>query len=191
MLRSLKWAIAITMVFGFSASASAMGLKEDNAGKCPISGNAAKADATAEHKGKTVNFCCNGCVASFKKDPEKYTAKVNHQWASTGKIVQVACPLTGRPVNADAKVDVNGVEVKFCCNGCKGKAEKAEDKVNLVFANISKGYTMQDTCPVSGRKIDVEKSTTHNGKNVYFCCEGCAAKFKAEPAKFEAKLPKE
>ena len=27
---------------------------------------------TIEHDGKTVSFCCAGCVPGFKKDPEKY-----------------------------------------------------------------------------------------------------------------------
>ena len=40
------------------------------------------------------------------------------------------------------KVDINGVSVAFCCPGCKGKVEKAADKVALVFgdAAFAKGF---------------------------------------------------
>ncbi len=29
-----------------------------------------------EYKGKKVYFCCAGCIAGFKEDPEKYIAKL-------------------------------------------------------------------------------------------------------------------
>jgi YHS domain-containing protein len=43
-------------------------------------------------------------------------------------------------------------------------------------------------CPVSGHDIDAEFTFSHDGKLVGFCCEDCRDKFKAEPAKFVAKL---
>jgi YHS domain-containing protein len=40
---------------------------------CPVMGNAVSATApTVEYKGKTIGFCCAGCDAKFKKDPETY-----------------------------------------------------------------------------------------------------------------------
>ncbi len=46
----------------------------------------------------------------------------------------------------------------------------------------------QKTCPVSGEPIDPKVWTEHEGKKIYFCCKDCIAKFKAEPAKYMAKL---
>ena len=45
---------------------------------CPIMGG--KIDNStpykAEYKGKTIGFCCGGCVSMFNKEPEKYLEKL-------------------------------------------------------------------------------------------------------------------
>lgn len=43
---------------------------------CPISGDKVNAKATAVYQGKRYAFCCENCVAKFKKNPEKYLAKM-------------------------------------------------------------------------------------------------------------------
>lgn len=41
---------------------------------CPIMvGKPIKKDISADYQGKTVYFCCGGCVDKFKAEPEKYT----------------------------------------------------------------------------------------------------------------------
>lgn len=43
--------------------------------KCPVSGEeftVAADSPKTEWKGKTYYFCCQGCDATFAKDPEKY-----------------------------------------------------------------------------------------------------------------------
>ncbi|MDX1679976.1 MAG: hypothetical protein R3242_04515 [Akkermansiaceae bacterium] len=30
-----------------------------------------------EHEGQEVKFCCDSCIPSFKKDPEKYLSKLS------------------------------------------------------------------------------------------------------------------
>ncbi len=111
------------------------------------------------------------------------------QLLGTKQITQVACPFTGKPINPEATVDVGGVSVGFCCMNCKGKASKADDKVALVFGDLAKGFTLQTTCPVSGKAIDVTKMVKHDGKNVYFCCGNCPAAFEKDPSKYTAKVP--
>ncbi len=37
---------------------------------------------TYEYQGKIYNFCCPGCLASFKADPQKYIAKVEAELAA-------------------------------------------------------------------------------------------------------------
>ena len=44
---------------------------------CPIMGGAINKEIYADHNGRRVYFCCAGCVDAFKKDPEKYVAKVD------------------------------------------------------------------------------------------------------------------
>jgi YHS domain-containing protein len=156
---------------------------------CPVSGQPAKEDSSLSYLGKKVYFCCNNCPKAFEKDTKKYAAKANYQLLQTEQIVAVACPLTGRKLNPATAIDVNGVKVAFCCNNCKGKAEKADDVVALVFTKLDKGFTLQTTCPVSGKAIKAEHVVKHKGENVYFCCPNCPKAFSANPEKFVGKLP--
>lgn len=40
---------------------------------CPVMGNKVNPKSpTVEYKGKVIGFCCAGCDAKFKKDPETY-----------------------------------------------------------------------------------------------------------------------
>ena len=48
--------------------------------------------------------------------------------------------------------------------------------------------TAQATCPVMGGKINRSVYTDHEGKRIYFCCAGCDATFKKDPAKYLKKL---
>jgi YHS domain-containing protein len=44
--------------------------------KCPVSGEPIDSAITVVQDGKTIAFCCKDCIADFKKDPEKYMAKL-------------------------------------------------------------------------------------------------------------------
>lgn len=158
---------------------------------CVVSGKPAKESSVVDYNGKKVYFCCAGCPAKFEKNPEDYTANVNLQLLETGQMLQVACPFTGKPVNEKMTVEVGTTKVGFCCGGCKAKAEKAsaDALVSMVFGDISKGFTLQTMCPVGNKPVDLTKSIEYDGQTVYFCCPGCAKKFKADPAKYVAKLP--
>ena len=117
---------------------------------------------------------------------QKFEAKVRRQLAETGQVVQVACPVTGQPVNKDVTVEVGHAKVGFCCKNCLAKYNAADDdgKLKLVFADLDKGFTRQTKCPVSGKPINAEATVEYEGKKVYFCCPNCPAAFEAEPAKF-------
>ena len=43
---------------------------------CPVMEGAINKNIFAEYKGKKVYFCCQCCAEAFKKDPEKYLAKL-------------------------------------------------------------------------------------------------------------------
>jgi YHS domain-containing protein len=110
--------------------------------KCPVSGKAINPASFVEFNGGKVYLCCDGCPDAFKKDTAKYAAKANLQLVQTGQLEEVACPLTGKPLNPEAAVEINGVKVAFCCNGCKGKIAKMspDEQVTTVFTDVSKGY---------------------------------------------------
>lgn len=51
---------------------------------CPVSGQEIvdsedMPSATYEYEGKIYHFCCAGCIEEFKKDPQKYIAKVEEE----------------------------------------------------------------------------------------------------------------
>jgi YHS domain-containing protein len=159
---------------------------------CPVSGKAAKESSYADIKaGKKVYFCCEGCPKAFAKDPEKYTKQTRLQLLETGQMIQVGCPISGKPVNDEVVCDIGHAKVGFCCKNCQGKFAEAEadGQLEIAFADISKGFTLQTVCPISGKPIKVASSLEHDGKNVYFCCDNCPKAFKADPAKYIDKLP--
>ncbi len=56
-------------------------------------------------------------------------------------------------------------------------------------AAVQPGAGEQTTCPVMGNPIDKSVFIEYQGKKVYFCCKACPDVFKADPAKYIAKLP--
>ncbi len=189
----MRNALAILAVLGLTAgffAADAVADKEAGLNAtCPVSGKAAVKDQSAKFKGKTVNFCCGNCKKAYTENRKKFTNAVYAQLLETKQITQVACPLSGGPLNADATVALGKTKVAFCCEKCQGKAKASDDVAKLVFASFDKGFTLQTKCPVSGKLIAVDNKLSHDGKNVYFCCPNCPNAFKADPAKFVAKLP--
>jgi hypothetical protein len=103
--------------------------------KCIISGEAINKDAHASWKEGSVYFCCEKCQAAFEKDKEKHAAKANHQLVATHQYEQGVCPFTGGKLNKETEIKVAGAPVSFCCNNCKGKAEKLEgdDQISEIF----------------------------------------------------------
>ena len=110
--------------------------------KCPVSGKGCDPDVSAAFAGGKVWFCCGKCEAAFKADSAKFAAKSHQQMVSTGQLKQIGCPYSGKAVDPTTMLDIGGANVGFCCNGCKGKTEKAspEEQVQMVFGNIAKGF---------------------------------------------------
>jgi YHS domain-containing protein len=55
----------------------AQGAKPQTA--CPVFGGDIDKKIYVDYKGKRVYFCCPGCDAEFRKDPEKYMKKIEEQ----------------------------------------------------------------------------------------------------------------
>lgn len=74
-----------TAVYGGNALAheghraeKATGAKQGKNVICPVTGDKIdpRSNVTYTYKGKVYRFCCAGCIADFKKDPEKYIRKM-------------------------------------------------------------------------------------------------------------------
>jgi YHS domain-containing protein len=139
-------AVGLVLAIG-TANADKEAKKDPLAGaKCPVSGKAAKDidGSSVDYKGGKVYLCCAGCPKAFEKDTAKFAAKANQQLYQTGQAKLVKCPITGKKLNPETKISVAGTDVCFCCNGCKGKASKAEGdaQLELVFGDkaFEKGF---------------------------------------------------
>ncbi|MBU4198399.1 MAG: hypothetical protein KKG09_09260 [Verrucomicrobia bacterium] len=49
----------------------------------------------------------------------------------------------------------------------------------------------QTTCPIMGGAVNTNIYADADGKRVYFCCKGCPAEFKKDPAKYINKMEKD
>ncbi len=146
---TLGLAVAASAVFAFSAANAAdEGAKEKKAEiKCPVTGKPIDKQYHVDYKGGEVYFCCPNCPKAFEKDTAKFATKANLQLAQTGQAVEKKCPLTGRPLNKEQMVSIEGVDVQFCCMNCKGKISDMDKKeqVEAVFADkaFDKAYEVK------------------------------------------------
>lgn len=102
--------------------------KGDGVETCPVTGEALTSkNIKGEFFGRTVYFCCEGCLATAKKSPELYVTREapKAKTAFLGKGDGVAtCPVTGEPVDKSVKAEIAGRTVLFCCAGCIDTVKK-------------------------------------------------------------------
>lgn len=67
---------------------------------------------------------------------------------------------------------------------------EAQDAKPAVTAAAEKTVKKQTVCPIMGGAVETDIYADANGKRVYFCCKGCIAEFKKDPAKYIDKLEK-
>ena len=60
--------------------------------------------------------------------------------------------------------------------------------LSIAATGLSFAAPANKDCPVSGKPAKETVTTSHNGKEVAFCCNNCKGKFEADPAKFEKKI---
>jgi YHS domain-containing protein len=94
------------------------------------------------------------------------------------------CPVMNAAVSEKFRAEYNGQFVYFCCQGCVKMFEK--DPAGYV-AKLSKedqeAIKPNEVCPVTDDKItDRTRWVEHEGRKVYFCCDGCVDMFKQKIA---------
>jgi YHS domain-containing protein len=123
-------------------------------------GEGVLASKTVPYGGALIGFCCDKCVATFKKDPKQYVTKVQEEIKGRGPA----------PAEKAEKKD----EKKPAGKGAAA-AKPAKPPVNK-------------TCPVDGESADPEFTALQANRTVGFCSEACVAKFKKEPGKYMKKV---
>jgi hypothetical protein len=101
---------------------------------------------TADYKGAKVQFCCGGCAKMFKEAPAKFAVTANHQLVATKQAKQEKCPLCGGKTDPDATIDIAGVKVALCSEGCRKKVvdAPAKDRPGMVFGEqpFARGFVV-------------------------------------------------
>lgn len=147
--------------------------------------------------GRTVYFCCPGCLAKATKNPELYikataeeqaaAAKPDSKFLGKGDGIET-CPVTGEPVKKDLKGEVKGGRVFYvCCEGCIETVQKNPELYLKPEKSASRGSEFLGkgdgvtTCPVTGEPISKEVNAVINGQTIYACCAGCIDTIKKNP----------
>ena len=91
------------------------------------------------------------------------------------------CVVTGAAAKEDKNVTYKGGKLYFCCENCpktyaKDTAKYAT-KANHQLA--ATGQAKQAKCPITGAKLNPEKTVKVGGVEVQFCCEKCQGKVAA------------
>lgn len=175
-------------VLALSAAWTTARAGEEALPKCPVTGEPANFNVSTTTPDGPVFFCCKKCVASMEKEPAKYAAAVAEQRKAMENRakVQVACPVSGEPIDPKVSIEHEGQKIHFCCPKCidQYKAEPAKYKTAL-----AKAYTYQTKCPVSGEDINpTTAAVLPSGEKVYTCCKMCLGKLGAAGEKVAASL---
>jgi YHS domain-containing protein len=96
------------------------------------------------------------------------------------------CPMSGKAVNHEKSLEVDGQRVYFCCKDCLAKAKsssKADQSALVASAYKEVKAVGNKTCPVSGKAIEAGKGKeeTWQGHKVTLCCPNCEKAFQKEP----------
>jgi YHS domain-containing protein len=127
--------------------------KGDGVETCPVTGEAITSkDVKAEMFGRTVLFCCGGCLERAEKSPALYVKPTLEEQRAA--------------IKGAAKPEGHGHHAQ--------EPEKGEAK----FLGKGDGVT---TCPVTGEAISKDVKAEIDGRTVYFCCEGCIEPVKKNP----------
>jgi hypothetical protein len=149
---STAFALGVGLMVACVAISAEKEKKKEYQAKCPVSGKDANKDVAVDYKEGKVYLCCEGCPDAFKKDTAKFAVQANIQLVGTKQAKQKLCPIAGKKLNPETAIEIEGVKVSFCCNGCKGKVEKAEGdaKLALVFGDEA----FDKAFKVGGKKKD-------------------------------------
>ncbi|MEW6126310.1 MAG: YHS domain-containing protein [Acidobacteriota bacterium] len=92
--------------------------------ECPVSGGKVNPQYRTEYNGQYVYVCCQGCLDEFKKDPEKFVAKMSKEDKEAIK-TNALCPISKEAITSkEFWVEDHGRKVYLCCAGCKATYEK-------------------------------------------------------------------
>jgi P-type Cu+ transporter len=133
----------------------------DGVTTCPVTGEELhNKDIHADFHGRTVYFCCAGCLATAQKSPAAYI----------------------KPTEAAQIAAVKNLP-KSKGHGEHGAAAKEQHAEHGAVKFVGKGDGVE-TCPVTGEPVNKNLKGEALGRTFYVCCEGCLETVKKSPAAY-------
>jgi YHS domain-containing protein len=134
--------------------------KGDGLETCPVTGEPiTDKDVKATFFGRTVYFCCPGCLNMAKKNPAAYIKRTHEEQLAAIK---------------------NLPKEEGHDHGDHHPAAKQEDAPKGEQKFLGKGDGIE-TCPVTGEPVNKKISAEILGRTVYVCCEMCLETIKKSP----------
>ena len=134
----------------------------------PVCGMTVKPESAkghSRHEGRDYYFCSEHCQRRFDADPAKFTAKPAAP--ELPKLVSIGSAAT-LPLATPAE--------SSCCGG-------------QAMGETAKSGVLDPVCGMTVDPASAKAHVRHDGRDYYFCCEHCARKFQADPARYL--LPRE
>ena len=140
---------------------------------CGMSVLAEKAKATVEHGGKTYYFCCGGCAAKFRAEPEKYLTAKAHV-PSQGQMIQlggVSTPpkMSSAPVAASPNIPKSHDAQESVGAHSKAEAQATTDRVYTCPMDPQVRQTHPGPCPKCGMALELAVPPTPDTRIEYLC----------------------
>jgi YHS domain-containing protein len=77
-MKTLKL-LVLVLVLGIFAAGTGLAADPKPQTLCPVLGGNIDQKVYADYQGNRIYFCCQGCDAEFRKNPEKYLKKLQEQ----------------------------------------------------------------------------------------------------------------
>ena len=164
---------------------------------CPISGESLENGVDAVANGRLARFCCEKCVAKFKKNPQTIIDKIDKAViaAQLASYPMKTCPISGEELG-DMGEPLNMVHgtrlVRLCCKGCVKKFEadpsQAIEAINLELIKVQRVSYPFDRCLISDEPLEDPIDQLYGTTLVRFCCKSCIKEFKKDPVAVVAKV---
>src|SRR5690349_15243116 len=90
---------------------------------CGMTVDPKHAAGSSQYRDKTYYFCCQGCLAKFEADPEKYLHPDARPEPMATSTVDPVCGMAVDPEHSAGSYEHNGKSYHFCSKGCLAKFE--------------------------------------------------------------------
>jgi hypothetical protein len=148
---------------------------------CPIMAKPASKAMFAETSKGRIFVCCPPCIAKILKDPDRAYAAA---YPTTKKTGNTKCPVTDKPLEADAvTVVLQGYEIGVC-KTCAEQATK-NHQITLAKALDPKIVEIRNaTCPVTNQAVATNAFCVIGNELVHLSSPKVVEDVKKDPAKF-------